>query len=121
MANPIRSALFAKVFGTSTYAPVSVGQTNELLISNGGGASALNLSANTVVKNGAGRICRVNVTTAGSAAGAIYDTNVIANAAAANLVATIPNTVGSYTFDFPVATGIVYTPGSGQVVSVSYL
>jgi len=83
-------------------------------------SSALNLSANTVIKASQGRVAKVNVTTAGSAAGGIYDSATTGGAVAAKLVATIPNTVGSYTIDFPCKTGITYLVGTGQVVSVSY-
>lgn len=84
-------------------------------------ATALNVSANTLVKAGAGRIAKVNVTTAGSAAGTINDSDTVANAAAANLIFSIPNTVGSYSIEFPVFLGLVVKPGTGQIVSVSYI
>lgn len=86
----------------------------------GGIASALNKSADAVIKATAGRVVRVNVVTAGSAAGAIHDCATTGAAAASNKVATIPNTVGSYEIDFPCSTGIVYKVGTGQVVSISY-
>ena len=82
--------------------------------------SALNISANTVIKASQGRVVIVNVTTAGSVAGGIYDAKTTGTAVAAKLVAVIPNTVGTYSIDFPCATGITYLVGTGQVVSVSY-
>jgi hypothetical protein len=82
--------------------------------------SFLNISAATAVKSTKGRIVKVNVTTAGSAPGSVYDRATTSGTGAANLVASIPNTVGSYTIDFPCANGIVVTPGTGQVVSVSF-
>ena len=84
------------------------------------GNQALNgVSASTVVKVGVGRVVRVNVTTAG-AVGAIYDSASIAGVASTNLIADIPATVGTYFFDWPFLNGLVYVPGSSQVVSISY-
>ena len=80
----------------------------------------LNISAATAIKSSRGRIVKVNVTTAGSTAGSVYDRATTSGTGAANLVAAIPNTVGTYTIDFPCANGIVVTPGTGMVVSVSF-
>jgi hypothetical protein len=77
------------------------------------------ISASTVVKVGVGRVVRVNVTTAG-AVGAIYDSATVAGIGASNLIADIPATVGTYFFDWPFLNGLVYVPGSSQVVSISY-
>jgi hypothetical protein len=89
-----------------------------------GAKSTLNVSAATLITTAANpvgsRIARVSVTTAGSGAGSLYDSATVAGAAAANLIATIPNAVGVITIDFPVTAGIVVVPGAGQVVSVSY-
>jgi hypothetical protein len=80
----------------------------------------LNISAATAIKSSRGRIVKVNVNTAGSTAGSVYDRATTSGTGAANLVAAIPNTVGTYTIDFPCANGIVVTPGTGMVVSVSF-
>ena len=48
------------------------------------------------------------------------DEGATGDAAAANKIASIPNTVGVITLDWPCAVGIVVTPGSGQVLAVSY-
>ena len=77
------------------------------------------ISASTLVKAGVGRVVRVNVTTAG-AQGAIYDSATIGGVGATNLIADIPATVGVYFFDWPFLNGLVYVPGSAQVVSISY-
>jgi hypothetical protein len=90
------------------------------LVTTGGISSLLNAAATVVVKNGTGRLCKVNVTTAG-AAGAIYDNNsTSAGNTAANLIGVIPAVVGTYIFDWPCATGITYAPGASQVVSISF-
>lgn len=85
-----------------------------------GVASKLNISADDLVKSTSGRLVTVAVLTAGSAAGAVHDASTIGDAAAANKIGTIPNTVGIYTFDWPCANGIVYKVGTGQVVSIKY-
>jgi hypothetical protein len=86
----------------------------------GGSLSALNVTASTVIKAKPGTLFRVNVTTAGSAPGNVYDTTTVAGAAASNLIAQIPNTVGTYEFEWPCKSGIVYVLGTAQVVSIAY-
>ncbi|TKI02738.1 hypothetical protein [Martelella alba] len=113
----INPALNAANVGT----PLRVDAYGALKSSAGGDTPHYNIAASTVVKATAGRLVRVNVLVAGSAAGNAYDTNVAANAAAANLIAVIPNTVGQIIIDWPCATGITIIPGTGQTVSVSYL
>ena len=82
--------------------------------------TVLNISAAAVVKAAPGLIGRVNVITAGSAAGTVNDCLTTGAAATANAVATIPNTVGSYPIEMYTSTGIVVVPGSGQVLTISY-
>jgi len=77
-----------------------------------------NLSAASVIHAGAGRVCQVVVTTAGSVPGAVYDSN--NTGVTTNVVFVIPNTVGVYTVNFPVSNGVLVAPGSGQVVAVSH-
>jgi len=82
--------------------------------------SFLNISAATAIKSSKGRIAKVNVTTGGSTNGSIYDHATTSGTGATNLVASIPDVIGSYTIDFPCANGIVIVPGTGMVVSVSF-
>ncbi|OYY59037.1 MAG: hypothetical protein B7Y55_01115 [Polynucleobacter sp. 35-46-207] len=86
----------------------------------GNNLNMLNITAATVVKAFPGKIVNVNVTTAGTTVGSVSDIATTAGVAAANLVASIPNAVGSYPLNFPCKVGIVITPGTGQVISVSY-
>lgn len=86
----------------------------------GGVLSHLNITAATVVKAAPGRLWTVTVTTAGSTAGTASDVATTGGVAAANLIAELPNTVGVYSLAWPCATGIVITPGTGQVLSVAY-
>lgn len=83
--------------------------------------STLNLTAVTVVKATPGRLFRVNVIVAGSAAGSVNNCITTGAVAAANELAAIPNTVGSYDMNFPCSTGITVTPGTGQTVAVFFL
>lgn len=83
-----------------------------------GALSYTDLSTSTLIHTGAGRICNVIVTTAGTTTGAVYDSTSITSPT--NQVYTIPNTVGIYTVNFPINYGIVITPGSGQIVSISH-
>lgn len=85
-----------------------------------GNATALDLSAATVVKAAPGVVVTVNVVVAGSAAGAVYDGTSTTGNSASNQVAAIPATIGSYAVHTPCATGIVVAPGTGQTVAVSY-
>jgi hypothetical protein len=85
----------------------------------------LNITSGTVVKGGSGvispgRLAKISVIVAGSAAGAAYDTNTTGSVATANEIAIIPNTVGIYQLDWPFFTGLVIVPGTGQTVAVSY-
>jgi len=85
----------------------------------GGNASALNVTAATVVKAAPGTVFTVTVNTAG-AAGSIHDCLTTGAAAASNLVFNIPAVAGVYSLTFPCFVGIVVSPGAAQVVSVAY-
>lgn len=82
--------------------------------------SQLSINAAALVKAQAGRIMKVSVLVAGSAAGGVYDANDTAKAALQNQVAVIPNTVGVYPIEFQCRNGIVVVPGAGQTLAVSF-
>ncbi|WP_320533664.1 hypothetical protein [Robbsia andropogonis] len=86
----------------------------------GGGLSVLNITAATVVKSSPGTIFRANVVVAGTAAGGVYDASATSGNTAANLVATLPDTLGPIELEFPCANGILIVPGTGQTIAVSY-
>lgn len=91
----------------------------------GGALSKLNLSATTAVTGTtatAGWLFTINVTVAGATTGAIYDNDSTSTGnTAGNLIAVVPEAVGSYPFyGFPYQTGLVFVPGTNQVVSISY-
>lgn len=92
---------------------------NPLVPRQGGNASALNLTAATVVKSTPGTVWRVIVNTAGTTAGGIYDAASTAGNTAANLIASI-EAAGVYILEFPCANGILFEPGTGMVASVAY-
>jgi hypothetical protein len=93
--------------------------------------SALNITAATVIKKqedngavggtmGAGRIVRVQVLVAGSAAGTVNDCATTGAAAVANQVGVIPAVVGTYLIDMPCYAGICVVPGTGQTLAASF-
>jgi hypothetical protein len=83
------------------------------------GASNLpDLTAATVLKTTAGRVCNVVVTVAGSAPGSVYDSNTTTGTSKKLFV--IPNTTGVYVVNMPTRIGLLVVPGTGQTVTVSY-
>lgn len=94
---------------------------NGAVITAQGTKSYFNITANTLVKTGTGRVARINVLVAGSGVGSVHDSATIGAAATANQIAVIPDTVGTYDIDFPVSNGIVVAVGTGQTLVVSYI
>lgn len=83
-------------------------------------SSALNITANTVVKSAHGFVATVSVLVAGSANGGLYDAATVSAAVDATEIFSIPQTVGTYTINFPTLNGIVVKPGAGQTIAISY-
>lgn len=98
---------------TDTVGTLLIGQGNKSSLNNAAGAAK-------VISAAARRINKVIVNTAASAAGGIYDAATAGAAAAGTLVFAIPQTVGIYDVDFPLANGLVLTVGTAGVVSLSY-
>lgn len=84
-----------------------------------GEASFAGISTDTLVRSGAGRIVTVCVIVA-AAGGTIHDVDTVGSAGNSNAVYGIPNAIGAYTINFPVATGIVVKPAAGSRISISY-
>ncbi len=101
-------------------APLNLDVAGSLRTNGGGTLNSLNVTAGTVVKDTPGRVCKIIVTVAGSAPGNVYDRASTSGVAAANQIATIPNTVGPIALDFPALVGITVVPGTGQTIAVSY-
>jgi hypothetical protein len=106
---------------SNALAPLVLDANGKSLLAAGSLSSSLNVTALALVKVGVGRVAKVVVLTAGSAPGKISDVATTGGVAAANLIFNIPNTVGIYELDFPIALGLVVTPGTGQVLSISYV
>jgi hypothetical protein len=91
----------------------------------GGARSALNITAPTVIKSSPGVLVRVVIVTAPSANGGIYDWASTTGLAATNKIDTISSSGAGagqdYVLDWPCKVGITVDPGTGGVVSVSYI
>lgn len=83
-----------------------------------GAQSKSGITIATVLKTSPGRLCTVIVTTAGSTTGIAYDA--AAAGVTTNPIFVIPNTVGVYVVNMPTNLGIAVTPGTGQVLAVSF-
>lgn len=106
-------------------APLQMDQSGNLLVGNGS-MNKLNVTAATVIKGSAGRVCKVSVITAATAGTfGIYDAATTGSAATTNAVypvftASWPAAGTVIPLDFPCLTGIVVNPGTGGVVAVSF-
>jgi len=67
-------------------------------------------------------LASINVVTAGTGVGTIYDSASTANCTTANAVCPIPDTAGGTTvaLGIPVQNGIAIQPGAGQMLTVVY-
>ncbi len=83
-------------------------------------SAVANITTATIVKATSGRLMKVSVIVAGSATGTVNDVATTGAAAAVNQIGTVPQSVGTTTFDWPCADGLVVVPGSGQTLAVSY-
>lgn len=125
-ANEICTPQGSTLTGVLIQSCVPVTASNPLPVLAGGSASALNVTASTVVKATPGKVTRVIVNTViATAAVTINDTTTTGGAAAANLVLTIPvGTVAGtvFTIDWPCAAGIVasFAGGATGAVAVSF-
>lgn len=82
----------------------------------GSSTSGALTSSTTVFNSGSGRLVRVSVIVAGSAAGTVY----VGSVSAANAVYSIPNTVGIHDVGIQLSGPLIIVPGTGQTVSVTY-
>lgn len=104
-------------------APLQIDLSGNLLTGNGS-LNKLNVTAATVIKATAGRICKITVNTVTSTSLVVSDVATTGAVAAANLVLSVAAaqlTAGQIiNLDFPCTTGIVVNPGTAGVVSVSF-
>ena len=98
---------------------------NGALITAQGTRTFMNITAATLVKAGRGRVAKVSViapSTAGSQNAAVADKASTSGVTNANLIAVIPDAIGTYNIDMPTVNGIVLVPGgAGQVLAISYI
>lgn len=95
------------------------------LLVGAGSLNKLNVTASTVIKASAGRVCKVTVVAAATAGTfGVYDVATTGAAATANALlqytAAWPAVGTVIALDFPCASGIVVNPGTGGQVAVSF-
>lgn len=111
-------ASLSDIFATAKNVATAINQIAQVYLNVQGILNTTNITGDTVVRIGAGRVCSVSVIDAGSASGFIYDSNSISITSAP--VYIIPMTEGITVVNFPVVNGVFVSPGSGQIISVSY-
>ena len=98
------------------------GEVLEEVIQVTGNKTVLNITAPTVVKVGRGQLGVISMINWGSTAGAIYDGAATTGNAAANQIGVLAtNAFATTPYNFPFTNGLVIVPGTGQVLSVSFL
>lgn len=95
----------------------SVNNTNQSLQ---GSVNSGEISTTKYFKTQYGWVARISVIVAGSTTGMIYDANSVAGAVTGNRLYVIQNTVGIQSVMLPVNNGIVVTPGTGMILTISY-
>lgn len=100
----------------------TLGNVNSSLVKSLGTATSSTISAgsNTLVVSGSGRLINFIVLTAGSANGTVYDTTNTSSPPAADEMVVIPQTLGVFPIGAIFTNGLVVTPGTGQVITVTY-
>lgn len=80
------------------------------------------ISADTVVKSTAGRVCTVSVIDGGATSGTIYDASAVGVTTYPifTIPTTLPGIPNVYFVNMPTLYGIVVAPGTNQIISVSY-
>lgn len=101
-------------------APLLVDLQGSLLIADALSAS-YNITVATVIKATPGRVAKVIVQVAGSAAGTVNNCITTGAAAIANQIATIPAAVAVIPLSWPCSAGITVVPGTGQTLTVSFI
>lgn len=85
-----------------------------------GTQSALNITAATLVKAGLGRVFKICNPVPGTGAGSVNDAASTGAATTANQIMAIPPSPVCYDLNWPIASGLVVTPGTGQTLVVTY-
>ena len=78
------------------------------------------VTATTLIAPGTGRVVRLSVTVAGSAAGTLNNAAAIGSIAAGNVICIIPPIAGVFDVGLYYTAGLVVVPGTGQSVNVTW-
>lgn len=116
--------------GTVSVSGQNFDATGNLLVANGGTATAYNVTSAVVIKNTAGRLERLVVNAPGGTSGSwtLNDAATVSGATSANQIISIPysgtnNIAGAvFNLDWPCSAGIVVStvPGGSPVAAISY-
>ena len=98
---------------------IAINSYVNLLTNHDGTSSTKEISTNKVINTSSGWLATVSVIVAGSTQGYLYDTN-STSATSGNRIYAVPNTLGVYQVQIPFATGLVFIPGTGSIISVGY-
>lgn len=87
-----------------------------------GTVNAIEVSANTIIKSGAGWFASVSIINAGTTTSYFYDTNIDANIVAGNRILALVSTLalGVYQVQIPFGVGLAFAPGTGAIITVNY-
>ena len=102
-------------------AVTSINNLSQTWLQINGQSIASNVTAATLAKTGAGRLCVVSVVAPGSTEGKIYDTNSVSSTSGViySILHTVP--IGTVqVVNLPFSNGLVIVPGTGQVLAVSF-
>jgi hypothetical protein len=98
---------------------IAINSYVNLLTNHAGSYSTKEVSASSVIKSSSGWLATVSVVVAGSTQGYLYDSN-STSSTSGNRIYAVPNTLGIYQVQIPFATGLVFVPGTGSIISVGY-
>jgi hypothetical protein len=85
-----------------------------------GATGVYDITSATTIKASPGRLIKISVVVAGSAAGTANDCAATGSVATGNEICPIPASVGIITLDWQCASGITITPGTGQTLAALY-
>ena len=96
----------------------AVNKVGQTYIEVQGATNLANITSDTVVLNGPGRLAQVSVTHIGNATGMLYDSNSLTNLT--RPIYVVANTTGVQVVNMPVGYGIVAVPGGNMTLAISY-
>lgn len=99
---------------------VAINNLNQTTAKIAGAFTSATVTTSTAVVTGAGRLVSFSLVVAGTTVGKVHDASAVANAAAANALVAVPNTIGVYQVGSRFSKGLVVVPGTGQSINVTY-